>query len=334
MFFTIGHKLIVKFSNYYYKFQIMTNLANKKISITGGDGFLGQHLVKALKKRNCKNISVVSHKNYDLVKSDDVKKMYSSQKPDIVFHLAAAVGGIEINKKNPGKFFYENAIMNLQVIHEGFKNKIEKIISTGTVSCYPNNSPLPFTEENIWNGFPEEANAPYGIAKRIMHVQSESYKKQYNFNSILLLLTNLYGPNDNFDVSSSHVIAALIRRFYEAKKNKLKKVIIWGDGTATRDFCFVEDIAEGIVLAAEKYNDSSPLNLASGKEFTIKEIAMIIKNKLKYAGDITWDSTKPTGPRRRLVDIKKAKKLIGYKVPTTLEKGLEETINWYQEKHN
>jgi GDP-L-fucose synthase len=312
----------------------MSNLSNKRISITGGEGFLGQHLIKALKKRDCKIINVVSHKDYDLVKSDDVKKMYSIQKPDIVFHLAAAVGGIEINQKNPGKFFYENAVMNLQIIHEGFKNQIEKIISAGTVSCYPNNSPLPFTEENIWNGFPEEANAPYGIAKRIMHVQSVSYKKQYNFNSIVLFLTNLYGPKDNFDENSSHVIAALIKRFYEAKKNGLKKVVIWGDGTATRDFCFVDDIAEGIVLAAEKYNSSSPLNLASGRENTIKEMALIIKEKIQYEGDIIWDIKKPTGPKRRYVNIDKAKNLIGYKINTSLEEGLEKTIKWYRDKNS
>ena len=308
----------------------MTILRDKKISITGGEGFLGRYLVRALRKKNCKHINIVSHKDYDLVNSDDVKRMYTSQKPDIVFHLAAAVGGIEINQKNPGKFFFENAIMNLQVIHEGFNNKVEKIISTGTVSCYPNNSKIPFLEKNIWNGYPEEANAPYGIAKRIMHVQSESYKKQYNFNSIMLLLTNLYGPEDNFDKKSSHVIAALIRRFSEAKKNNYKEVIVWGDGKATRDFCYAEDVANGLVLAAEKYNDSSPLNLASGKEISIKDLALIIEKKIAYKGKIIWDKTKPTGPKRRLVSINKAKKLIGFKPSISIERGLEKTIKWYQ----
>jgi len=310
----------------------MSLLKDKKISITGGGGFLGRYLIKALKKKKCKYINIVSHKDYDLVNGKDVKKMYSSQKPDIVFHLAAAVGGIEINQKNPGKFFFENAIMNLQVIHEGFINKVEKIINTGTVSCYPNNSPIPFVEKNIWNGYPEEANAPYGIAKRIMHVQSESYKKQYNFNSIMLLLTNLYGPEDNFDKKSSHVIAALIRKFFEAKKNNKKEVIVWGDGKATRDFCYVEDIANGLVLAAEKYNDSYPLNLASGKEIRIKDLALIIKKKIGFEGKIVWDKTKPTGPKRRLVSINKAKKLIGFKPYVSIEKGLENTIKWYQKK--
>ena len=199
----------------------MTILRDKKISITGGEGFLGRYLVRALKKKNCKHIKIVSHKDYDLVNSDDVKRMYTSHKPDIVFHLAAAVGGIEINQKNPGKFFFENAIMNLQVIHEGFNNKVEKIISTGTVSCYPNNSKIPFLEKNIWNGYPEEANAPYGIAKRIMHVQSESYKKQYNFNSIMLLLTNLYGPEDKSVLRG--MVTSLVR-----SSSKIDVVDIYG----------------------------------------------------------------------------------------------------------
>ena len=250
---------------------------NKNISITGGEGFLGQYLKRILEKKNYKNISIVEHKKYNLVNNKDVQQMYRDQKPDIVFHLAAVVGGIEINQKNPGKFFYENAMMNLQVIHEGYLNNVEKVISTGTVSAYPANSPLPFNEKNIWDGFPEDANAPYGIAKRIMHVQSSSYKKQYGFNSILLLLTNLYGPGDNFNPSSSHVIASLIKKFNEAKIKKEKQVIVWGNGKSTRDFCYVEDVARGIVLAAEKYNKSDPINLASGNETSIKEIAEVIK---------------------------------------------------------
>jgi len=305
---------------------------NKNVSITGGKGFLGQYLKKRLETRKCKKISVVEHEKYNLVNNDDVKKMYNDQKPDIVFHLAAVVGGIEINQKNPGRFFYENAMMNLQVIHEGYLNKIEKIISTGTVSAYPSDASLPFTEKNIWSGFPEEANAPYGIAKRIMDVQSKSYRKQYGFNSILLLLTNLYGPGDNFNPDSSHVIAALIKRFYEAKKNNEKEVIVWGNGKSTRDFCYVEDIAEGIVTAAEKYNKSEPVNLASGNEITIEEIVHLIKKKIGYKGNIKWDSTKPTGPQRRVVNINKAKKEFGYNVKTKLEEGINKTIEWYISK--
>ena len=232
----------------------MTVLANKKISITGGEGFLGRYVINALKKKNCKSISIVSHKEFDLVNSDDVRRMYLTQKPDIVFHLAAAVGGIEINQKNPGKFFFENAIMNLQVIHEGFKNNIEKIITSGTVSCYPINSPIPFSEENIWNGYPEEANAPYGIAKRIMHVQSESYRKQYNFNSIMMLLTNLYGPGDNFHDQNSHVIPALIRRLHEAKLDMSKSIDAWGSGSPLREFLHVDDLAKACIHVLEYWN--------------------------------------------------------------------------------
>lgn len=304
-------------------------LKNKNIIITGGSGFLGQYLKKRLEKRNCKKISVVNHKEYDLVNNNEVKKMYRDLKPDIVFHLAAVVGGIEINQKNPGKFFYENAMMNLQVIHEGYLNKIEKIICTGTVSAYPANSTLPFNEKNIWDGFPEEANAPYGIAKRIMHVQSSSYKKQYGFNSIVLLLTNLFGPGDNFNPDSSHVIAALIKKFYEAKKNNNEEVVVWGDGSSTRDFCYVDDIAEGIILAAEKYNKSEPVNLASGNETKIKEIAELIKEKIRYKGKIIWDSAKPSGPQRRAVDISKAKKEFNYQVNTSLKEGISKTVDWY-----
>ena len=305
---------------------------NKNISITGGSGFLGKHVRKRLEQRNCKKISIVDHKKYNLLEDSDVRRMYTDQKPDIVFHLAAAVGGIEINQKNPGKFFYENAMINLQVIHEGYLNKVEKIISTGTVSAYPGNAPLPFSEKNIWDGFPEDTNAPYGIAKRIMHVQSKGYKKQYGFNSILLLLTNLYGPGDNFNPDSSHVIAALIRRFHKAKEKNEKEVIVWGSGESTRDFCYVEDVAEGIVLAAEKYNESEPVNLASGNEVTVKEIAELIKKKIGYKGNIIWDQSKPTGPQRRVVDISKAKKEFGYLVTTNLEEGINKTIQWYKKQ--
>ena len=314
--------------------EIMSNfLENKNISITGGEGFLGQYVKAALEKKNYKKISIVQHKKYNLIDNCDVKKMYHDQKPDIVFHLAASVGGMEINKKNPGKFFYENAMINLQVIHEGYLNKVEKIISTGTVSAYPGKAPLPFSEKNIWDGLPEDANAPYGIAKRIMHVQSKSYRKQYGFNSILLLLTNLYGPGDNFNPDSSHVIASLVRRFHNAKVKNEKEVIVWGNGKSTRDFCYVEDVAEGIVLAAEQYNESEPVNLASGNEVAVEEIAELIKKKTGYKGNIVWDQRKPTGPQRRVIDISKAKKEFGYRVKTNLAEGIDKTIHWYKKQN-
>ncbi len=308
----------------------MSNFFKKKrVTITGGQGFLGQFIKKNLEKKDCKEISVVKHKEYNLVSMEDVKKMYRDQKPDIVFHLAATVGGIGINKKNPGKFFYENVMMNLQVIHEGYLNGIEKIISAGSVSSYPANTPLPFNEKNLWNGFPEDGASSYGIAKRIIHTQSTGYREQYKFNSILLLLTNLYGPNDNFNPDSSHVIASLIKKFYDAKIKNKKEVVVWGTGEATRDFCFVEDVADGIILAAEKYNHTDPVNLASGKETTIKEIALNIKKNIGFQGEIIWDTKMPTGPKRRVVDISKAKKEFGFMIKTSMEDGIKKTIDWY-----
>ena len=224
-------------------------------------------------------------------------------------------------------------MINLQVIHGAYLNKVEKIISIGTVSVYPKNAPLPFNEKDIWEGFPDVVNAPYGIAKRIMHVQSTSYRRQYGFNSILLILTNLYGPQDNFNPETSHVVAALIKRFYDAKINNEKKVTVWGNGESTRDLCYVEDIAEGIVLAAEKYNKSDPINLASGKEIKVKKIAHLIKKKIGYEGNIVWDSNKPVGSKRRKININKAKNEFGYKVMNSLEEGVQKTIDWYMKKN-
>tara|TARA_Y100001970_G_scaffold288330_1_gene415320 strand:- start:5494 stop:6429 length:936 start_codon:yes stop_codon:yes gene_type:complete len=305
---------------------------NKRVTITGGQGFLGQVIKKKLEIKGCKKISIVKHGKYDLVKMNDVKRMYRHQKPDIVFHLAATVGGIGINKKNPGKFFYENAMMNLQVIHQGYLNDVKKIISAGSVSSYPANTPLPFNEKNLWKGFPEDGASSYGIAKRIIHTQSSGYKEQYNFNSVLVLLTNLYGPNDNFNPKSSHVIASLIKKFHEAKIKKKKKVIVWGSGNATRDFIFVEDAADGIILAAEKYNHTDPVNLASGKEIKIRELAFIIKENIGFKGKIVWDSKMPTGPKRRVVDISKAKKEFGFNVKTSMLEGIKKTLKWYTKK--
>ncbi|MBC8307592.1 MAG: NAD-dependent epimerase/dehydratase family protein [Pelagibacterales bacterium] len=307
---------------------------NKNISVTGGNGFFGKHLIKLLTKKNPGKISIVDHKDYDLIKNDDVVRMYKDQKPNIVFHLAATVGGISVNQRNPGKFFYENAIMNLQVIHNAYSSNVEKIVNIGTVSVYPENSPIPFLESNIWNGYPETTNAPYGIAKRIMHTHSLSYRKQYDFNSIMVILTNLYGPDDNFKKDTSHVIAALIRRFYEAKQNDEKEVIVWGNGDSTRDFCYIEDIATGIILAAENYNDSKPINLASGKETTIKEISTIIKNHIGYKGKIVWDKNMPVGPNRRNVSIDLARKKINFNPKISLEEGIKKTVDWYISSKN
>ena len=302
---------------------------NKNVSVTGGNGFLGKHLIRLLSQKNPKKISIVDHKDYDLVNNNDVIRFYKDQKPNLVFHLAATVGGIGVNQRNPGKFFYDNSMMNLQVIHNAYVSNVEKIISIGTVSVYPENSPVPFLEENIWNGYPESTNAPYGIAKRIMHTHSLSYRKQYDFNSIMVILTNLYGPDDNFKKDTSHVIAALIRRFFEAKKNNAEEVVVWGNGNSTRDFCYIEDIASGIISAAENYDESMPINLASGKEITIKEIAEIIKKEIGYKGKIIWDKDMPIGPNRRNVSIDLAKKKINFNPKISIKEGIKKTVDWY-----
>ena len=302
---------------------------NKNVSVTGGNGFLGKHLIRLLSQKNPKKISIVDHKDYDLVNNNDVIRFYKDQKPNLVFHLAATVGGIGVNQRNPGKFFYDNAMMNLQVIHNAYVSNVEKIISIGTVSVYPENSPVPFLEENIWNGYPESTNAPYGIAKRIMHTHSLSYRKQYDFNSIMVILTNLYGPDDNFKKDTSHVIAALIRRFFEAKKNNVEEVVVWGNGNSTRDFCYIEDIASGIISAAENYDESMPINLASGKEITIKEIAEIIKKEIGYKGKIIWDKDMPIGPNRRNISIDLANKKINFNPKISIKEGIKKTVDWY-----
>lgn len=302
---------------------------NKNVSVTGGNGFLGKHLIRLLSQKNPKKISIVDHKDYDLVNNNDVIRFYKDQKPNLVFHLAATVGGIDVNQRNPGKFFYDNAMMNLQVIHNAYVSNVEKIISIGTVSVYPENSPVPFLEENIWNGYPESTNAPYGIAKRIMHTHSLSYRKQYDFNSIMVILTNLYGPDDNFKKDTSHVIAALIRRFFEAKKNNAEEVVVWGNGNATRDFCYIEDVASGIISAAENYDESMPINLASGKEITIKEIAEIIKKEIGYKGKIIWDKDMPIGPNRRNISIDLANKKINFNPKISIKEGIKKTVDWY-----
>ena len=307
---------------------------NKNVSVTGGNGFLGKHLIRLLSQKNPKKISIVDHKDYDLVNNNDVIRFYKDQKPNLVFHLAATVGGIGVNQRNPGKFFYDNSMMNLQVIHNAYVSYVEKIISFGTVSVYPENSPVPFLEENIWNGYPESTNAPYGIAKRIMHTHSLSYRKQYDFNSIMVILTNLYGPDDNFKKDTSHVIAALIRRFFEAKKNNAEEVVVWGNGNSTRDFCYIEDIASGIISAAENYNESMPINLASGKEITIKEIAEIIKKEIGYKGKIIWDKDMPIGPNRRNISIDLANKKINFNPKISIKEGIKKTVDWYINSKN
>jgi len=308
----------------------MIDLTQKRITITGGKGFLGKHLVRKLKEdRKCLNIFIADLPEYDLTKLTDIKRMLAEQKPDIVIHLAALVGGIGANRENPGKYFYENAIMGIQLMHEAYLRDIEKFVALGTICCYPKFTPVPFKEENLWDGYPEETNAPYGLAKKMLLVQSQAYRQQYDFNSIFLMPVNLYGPGDNFDPKSSHVIPALIKKCVEAKENNDGHIKVWGTGNASREFLFVEDAAEAIILATEKYDKPAPVNLGAGFEIKIKDLVDLIVKLTGFAGDINWDKSNPDGQPRRMLDTSKAEKEFTFNAKTDFEKGLKKTIEWY-----
>ena len=377
----------------------MIDLSKKKITITGGKGFLGTHLIRALQSRGCKYISIADLPEYNLTDISDIRRMYEEQKPDIVIHLAAKVGGIGFNQQNPASLFYENAIMGIQLIHEGYLHKIYKFVALGTICAYPKFTPVPFKEDDLWNGYPEETNAPYGLAKKMMLVQSQAYRQQYGFNSIFLLPVNLYGPNDNFSFKSSHVIPALIRKFHLAnllsagdfdaiirdfqrngdgeavirksklvissnsskeeiieilkyygiyysdphqhnKRNKLDEldkldvvVDIWGTGSATREFFYVEDAAEAIVLATERYNKPEPVNIGAGFEISIKELVNEIIALIGFKGFIAWNTSKPDGQPRRMLDTSRALQEFGFKAKTPFKEGLRKTIDWYISQH-
>jgi GDP-L-fucose synthase len=311
----------------------MSYLKNKKILLTGGAGFLGSHLVGKLKQYGCKNIFVPLIEEYNLVDVNSVKRLYKDSKPDIVIHLAAVVGGIGANRENPGKFFYENLMMGIQMIEEGRKYGIEKFVALGTICCYPKFTSVPFKEENLWDGYPEETNAPYGLAKKMLLVQSQAYRQQYGFNSIFLMPVNLYGPRDNFDPKSSHVIPALIKKCYDAIIENKNEIIVWGTGKATREFLYVEDCAEGILLATEKYNESDPVNLGAGFEISIKDLVDLIAKLTGFNGEIIWDNSKPDGQPRRCLDTSRALKEFGFKAKTNFQQGLKETIEWYKKEN-
>ncbi|PWB78990.1 MAG: GDP-fucose synthetase [Candidatus Methylomirabilota bacterium] len=305
----------------------MIDLKEKRIVVTGGNGFLGKHLVRRLgENRGCKNVYVADLPEYDLRDIGHIRRMYETLKPDIVIHLAAVVGGIGANRENPGKFFYDNAIMGIQLIHEGYLHKIEKMVLLGTVCSYPKFTPIPFKEEDLWNGYPEETNAPYGLAKKMLLVQSQAYRQQYGFNSIFLLPVNLYGPGDNFDPASSHVIPALIRKCIEAKAAGADHITVWGDGSPTREFLYVEDAAEGIILATERYDKSDPVNLGSSQEISIKDLVELIARLTGFEGRIAWDNTKPNGQPKRKLDTKLAQDEFGFKAERPLEAGLMRAI--------
>ena len=307
----------------------MINLSGKRMVVTGGAGFLGRHVVHKLKERGCREIFVPRSRDCDLVRAEAVRKLYADAKPDIVVHLAARVGGIGANMRNPGSFFYENLMMGVQLMEQGRLHGIEKFVAIGTVCAYPKFTPVPFSEDDIWNGYPEETNAPYGLAKKMLLVQSQAYRQQYGFNAIYLLPVNLYGPGDNFDPEYSHVIPALIKKAFDAKEKGERSITAWGTGQASREFLYVEDAAEGIVLATEKYDKPDPVNLGAGFEITIRELAELICALAGYDGRIEWDTSKPDGQPRRCLDTSRAKREFGFAARTDLREGLKRTIAWY-----
>ena len=304
--------------------------SDKRVVVTGGAGFLGSFVVEQLRAKGCRAVVVPSSKDYDLVEMDAVRRLYADANPDVVVHLAARVGGIGANQANPGRFFYDNLMMGSQLIEVGRQLGIKKFVAIGTICAYPKYAPIPFKEDDLWAGYPEETNAPYGLAKKMMLVQSQAYRQQYGFNSIVLFPVNLYGPRDNFDLETSHVIPALIRKCAEAQQNGKPEIVLWGDGTPTREFLYVEDAAEGILLAAEQYNESRPLNLGTGEEISIKNLAGMIAAELGFHGRIRWDHTKPNGQPRRCLYVSRIKQTIGFQSAHSLRDGLKKTIQWYR----
>ncbi len=301
----------------------------KKILVTGGTGFLGKRVLARLQSAGTAEIFAPRHSEYDLTEQKEVRRLLSDLRPDLVIHLAAVVGGIGANQANPGKYFYDNLMMGVMLMEESRLAGVQKFVAVGTICSYPKHAPTPFKEDDIWLGYPEETNAPYGLAKKMLLVQSQAYRDQYNFNAIYLLPVNLYGPGDNFSEDTSHVIPAMIRKFVEAKERGAPKVVLWGDGTATREFLHVDDAATALVLAAEKYNDAQPINLGSGREISIMDLAGLIGSAVGYKGETTWDTSKPNGQPRRLVDTSRARERFGFVANIDLKDGLEETVRWY-----
>ncbi len=303
---------------------------SKRIAVTGGKGFLGSYLINKLTGKGYRHIVSLASSEYNLLNLEDIKRMYDDTKPDIVIHLSARVGGIGFNQENPAALFYENLMMGTQLLHEGYLRNIEKFVAIGTICAYPKFTPVPFKEDDLWNGYPEETNAPYGLAKKMMLVQSQAYRQQYGFNSIFLLPVNLYGPGDNFDPASSHVIPALIKKCVDATLNNETNIVVWGTGKITREFLYAEDAAEAIVLATQKYDKSEPVNIGAGFEISIKELVELIVELTDFKGKIVWDATKPDGQPRRTLDTRKAFKEFGFKAKTSLREGLKKTIEWYR----
>jgi GDP-L-fucose synthase len=303
---------------------------SQRVVVTGGSGFLGGAVVAKLQERGCGSIVVPRSREYDLRHESAIRSLYESTRPTMVIHLAAVVGGIGANRENPGKFFYDNAIMGIQLIEMARQYQVGKFVAIGTICAYPKFTPVPFREDDLWTGYPEETNAPYGLAKKMMLVQAQAYRQQYGYNAIFLLPVNLYGPNDNFDPGSSHVIPALIKKFTEAIDEGAREVVVWGDGSATREFLYVDDAAEGIVLAAEKYDGAEPVNLGAGFEISIKDLAEKIRSLTGFKGSIRWDTTKPNGQPRRMLETSRAREHFGFTAKTDFDEGLRNTIQWYR----
>jgi GDP-L-fucose synthase len=302
---------------------------NKRILVTGGSGFLGKQVVAKLSAREPEAVFAPRKAQYDLIQESNIVRIYEDTRPHIVVHLAAVVGGIGANRANPGRFFYENINMGVQLMEFARRFGVEKFVALGTICAYPKFTPIPFAEENLWNGYPEETNAPYGLAKKMLLVQADAYRTQYGFNGIYLLPVNLYGPGDNIDPQTSHVIPAMIRKCVEAVRTGAKEIILWGTGNPTREFLYVEDAAEGIVLATEHYNGREPVNLGSGMEIRIKDLAAIIRRLTGFKGEIKWDTTQPDGQPRRALNVERAEQFFGFRAKTNFEEGLRRTVEWY-----
>jgi GDP-L-fucose synthase len=310
----------------------LTDLRGKRITVTGGAGFLGSHVVRRLVEREAE-VYVPRSREFDLVSGDAVRRLYAEKRPEIVIHLAARVGGIGANRENPGRFFYENLMMGVQLMEEGRRAGVDKFVGVGTVCAYPKFTPVPFHEDDLWNGYPEETNAPYGLAKKMLLVQAQAYREQYGFQAIYLLPVNLYGPGDNFDPSTSHVIPALIKKCVEAADRRAVEVEVWGTGSASREFLYVDDCAEAIVLATERYAGADPVNIGAGREITIKDLVQRIAALTGFTGRIRWDTTKPDGQPRRCLDVSRAQREFGFRAATSLEDGLKRTVDWYRKEY-
>lgn len=305
------------------------SLTDKKIIVTGGAGFLGRHIVAELERQGLKNVLVPRSRDYNLLDQGSIRRLLADHRPTHIIHAAGTVGGIEANRQNPARFFYENLMIGVQLMHEASTAGVEKFLTVGTICSYPKNTPVPFKEEDLWNGYPEETNAPYGLAKKMLLVQAQTYRQQYGFNSIYIMPVNMYGPYDNFSLDSSHVIPAVIRKCIEAKRRQEPEIVCWGDGSPTREFLFAEDAAQGIYLALLKYDGGDPINLGTGVEISIKDVVNEIAALTGYTGKIRWDSTKPNGQMRRCVDTTKAQVSFGFKASTPLCEGLKKTVDWY-----